>query len=59
VLSQWTKAGWKELREVTVQGPEAVEAEGLPADGLYWLRPRESRKLERPFTVQEGRQRFW
>lgn len=59
VLSQWTLAGWKELREVQVQAAEAVEVEGLPADGLFWLRPRASRKLERPFTVEGGRQRFW
>ncbi|MFM8386813.1 MAG: transglutaminase domain-containing protein [Planctomycetia bacterium] len=59
VLSQWTPSGWKELREVQVAGSEAVEVDGLPADGLFWLRPRESRRLERPFTVEAGRQRFW
>ncbi|MFM8979243.1 MAG: hypothetical protein ACKOSS_02085 [Planctomycetia bacterium] len=59
VLSQWMAAGWKELREVPVTGTEAVEVQGLPRDGLFWLRPRESRKLERPFTLEGGRQRFW
>lgn len=33
--------------------------EGLPSDGLYWLVANDGKRLERPFTIEAGRQRFW
>ena len=27
--------------------------------GLYWLVAKESRRLERVFTIEDGRQRWW
>ena len=38
---------------------EPLSFENLPGDGLYWLVAEESRRLERIFTLVEGRQRFW
>jgi hypothetical protein len=58
VLHQWTYDGWKVLKE-TVATKEPLRFEDLPSDGLYWLVEKESRRLERPFTIENGRQRFW
>lgn len=58
VLRQWTSEGWKALKEV-VAAKEPLQFDDLPADGLYWLVEKESRRLERPFTIENGRQRFW
>ncbi len=57
-LQTWKDGAWVTLREVEAAGG-ALSFEGLPADGLYWLVARESRRLERPFTIREGLQRFW
>lgn len=58
LLQQWKGGAWATLKEV-VAGKEPLAFEGLPSDGLFWLLPKESRRLERPFTLSEGRQRFW
>ncbi len=63
VLKQWAGAyrgvdEWKDLQEFTA-GKEPVTLKDLDADGLYWLVPKESRRLERPFTIKKGRQLFW
>lgn len=57
VLERWD-GGWKTVREfVATAEPERFE--GLASDGLYWLVAKASRRLERPFTIEDGRQRFW
>ena len=61
VLKRWdtTKAAWHIVGGGTA-GTEPMTFEKLPADGLYWLVPKESRRLERPWTITaEGRQLFW
>jgi hypothetical protein len=58
VFQQWTAQGWKALKEV-VAPKEPLLFDDLPSDGLYWLVEKDSRKLERPFTIENGRQRFW
>jgi hypothetical protein len=58
VLSRWTLDGWVEVGSAEAKTDPLVFPE-QPVDGLYWLRPRESRRLERPFTIEGGRQRFW
>jgi hypothetical protein len=58
VFHQWTTEGWKVLREV-VATEDPLTFDDLPADGLFWLVEKESRRLERPFTIENGRQRFW
>jgi len=50
--------GWTEIGEV-VAGKEPLSFETLPADSLYWLVCKGSRKLERIFTIENGRQRWW
>jgi hypothetical protein len=57
-LHVWTLDGWKQLAEV-VAGAEPAVFQDVPSDGLFWLAPVESRRLERPFTLRDGRQRFW
>lgn len=57
-LKRWGGSDWELLR--TVSAAEAAQPlAGLVADGLFWLVAPDSRRLERPFTVVEGRQRFW
>ena len=58
LLQQWSNAGWKVLKEV-VAGKQPLRFDDLPADGLYWLVAKDSKRLERPFTIENGRQRFW
>lgn len=58
-LKRWD-GGWKTVREF-VATKEVVRAEDLAADGLYWLVAKDGRtdRLERPFVVEAGKQRFW
>ncbi len=60
VLERWTagEAGWEEIGRI-VATEEAPRWQGLTEDTLYWLVAEESRRLERPFTIHDGRQRFW
>jgi hypothetical protein len=42
-----------------VAGEDPLHFEDLPGDGLYWLVREGSRRLERIFTIENGRQRWW
>lgn len=58
VLSRWQDGAWVEVARPTAgEGP--VRVQDLPADGLYWLVAPDGRGLERIFTIEDGRQRFW
>ncbi|MHC4940531.1 MAG: transglutaminase domain-containing protein [Planctomycetota bacterium] len=57
LLKRWDD-GWRDVAERTA-GKEPLRFEGLPGDGLYWLVEKESRRLERVFTIENGRQRWW
>ncbi len=57
VLKRWN-GEWSDVKEVAAED-EPLAFEGLADDGLYWLVAKESRRLERVFTVKDGRQRFW
>jgi hypothetical protein len=57
-LKRWAGADWQDVRTLTAE-EAAAPVEGLVEGGLYWLVARESRRLERPFTLAGGRQRFW
>jgi len=57
VLKAW-RDGWVDVAERTA-GEDPLRFEGLAGDGLYWLVEKESRRLERVFTIEEGRQRWW
>jgi hypothetical protein len=57
VLKKW-KDGWVDVEERTA-GTDPLRFQGLAGDGLYWLVAKESRRLERVFTIEEGRQRWW
>ena len=57
LLQRWTGA-WTVVQELTSDGG-APGFSDLPADGLYWLVAKDSRRLERIFTIEQGRQRFW
>jgi hypothetical protein len=56
-LYRWD-GSWKKWWE-GVLGEEPPRFEQLPEDGLYWLLEKGSRKLERIFTIEGGRQRWW
>ena len=50
--------GWQLLDTfVATKAPYAFRQ--LPRDGLYWLREKDGRTLERIFTLEDGRQRWW
>jgi len=56
-LFRWDGSWKKEGEGVAGEGP--LEFDGLPEDGLYWLVEKGSRKLERIFTIEDERQRWW
>ncbi len=57
-LQEWTLGGWERLEEL-VAGKEALHFDGLARDGLYWMVAEGSRRLERVFTIEGERQRWW
>ncbi|MHC4957322.1 MAG: transglutaminase-like domain-containing protein [Planctomycetota bacterium] len=59
VLKRWDD-GWKDVNRVTA-GDQPITFDGLVTDGLYWLVPVDDspRRLERVFTIENGRQRWW
>ncbi|MDF1700363.1 MAG: transglutaminase domain-containing protein [Planctomycetota bacterium] len=61
VLKRWDVASgaWHDLGEHAAD-TEPLHFEEVPADALYWLVPKESRRLERPWTITpKGLQLFW
>jgi hypothetical protein len=56
-LKRWDGA-WKDVAEFAADATVRTE-NGLPADGLYWLVAKDSRRLERIFTIDGGRQHWW
>ncbi len=52
------RGGWEVVEEF-VAGADARTFRGLPAGRLFWLVEKGGRKLERIFTIEGGRQRFW
>jgi hypothetical protein len=52
------KGGWTSLGRQTA-GEDPVAFESVPAGGLYWMVAEGSRRLERIFTIDEGRQVWW
>ncbi len=57
VLKHW-EGKWIDVKSTTA-GDGPLSFEDLAVDGLYWLVVPDSRKLERVFTIRDGRQRFW
>lgn len=58
LLQRWDGYEWVTIKE-SVAGKDPIRFEGLRAGELYWLVAKESRRLERPWTIENGRQRFW
>jgi hypothetical protein len=56
-LSVWNDE-WVSLGKQTA-GDEPVSFESVPGDGLLWLVEENSRKLERIFTIEDGKQVWW
>ena len=50
---EWVSLGRK------VATTDYIEYDDVPSGALYWLRNRTEGKEERPFTVMNGRVRFW
>ncbi len=57
-LFRWSEGGWKSLGRIEA-GMQDHRFENLPDDALYWLVEDNSEKLERIFTIEDGRQVFW
>jgi hypothetical protein len=57
-LFVWRDGGWKSLGRAESTEP-AHTFDRLAGDGLYWLVEDGSKKLERIFTIDSGRQVFW
>jgi hypothetical protein len=57
-LFRWSDGGWKSLGRIE-SGMQDHLFENLPDDALYWLVEDGSERLERIFTIEEGRQVFW
>ena len=57
-LFLWKDGAWKSIGRIE-RGETAHAFENLPSDGLYWLVEDGSEKLERIFTIVEGKQVFW
>ena len=57
VLERWDGA-WQRVGEGEA-GAGGMTFQSLPSDGLYWLVEEGSKKLERIFTIEGGRQRWW
>jgi len=56
-LQVWTEGKWKDVERFEAgDGPKTID--GVSSDALYWLVAEESRRLERPFVIEETRQRF-
>ncbi len=58
-LFAWKNGAWSRVGGTDAAGKEALVVEGLASDALYWLVERGSRKLERIFSIRDGRQKFW
>lgn len=57
-LFVWRDGVWSSLGKQTA-GDDPVSFGEVPAGGLYWLVEEGSKKLERPFTIEEGQQVWW
>jgi hypothetical protein len=51
--------GWTSLGKRTAAADAPVAFESVPQGALCWLRAADGRALERPFTMEDGVQRFW
>jgi len=57
-LFRWSDGGWRSLGRIE-SGMQDRLFEDLPDDALYWLVEDGSERLERIFTILDGRQVFW
>ena len=57
-LFVWGDGQWDSLGK-QIAGDEPVAFKAVPANRLYWLVEEDSRRLERIFTIEEGRQKWW
>lgn len=57
-LLYFDRGEWVSLGE-KVATADYIEYDNVPSGALYWLRNRTEGKEERPFTVVNGRVRFW
>lgn len=57
-LFVWRDGGWKSCGRIEATD-DAHAFEHLAGDGLYWLVEDGSKKLERIFTIDAGKQVFW
>ena len=57
-LFYFNRGKWESLGR-KVATADYIEYDNVPSGALYWLRNHTEGKEERPFTVNNGRVRFW
>ncbi len=57
-LFVWLEGRWSSLGKQTA-ADDPVSFDEVPAGGLYWLVEEGSRRLERPFTIENGKPVWW
>ncbi len=58
VLQRWENGAWTEVERFTADA-DPRRFDDLETGALYWMVKSESRRLERVFTIESGRQRWW
>jgi len=58
VMQRWENGDWAQVERFTADA-QPRRFDDLPTGALYWLVKSESRRLERVFTIESGRQRWW
>ena len=57
-LFYWDESDWQSLGVKTGAG-KPLKFANVPADGLYWLLKKDSKREERIFTIADGKQVWW
>ncbi len=57
-LFVWDEGGWQTLGKTEASGTP-VTFSNIPAGALFWLVEEESQRLERIFTIEDGKQVWW
>ena len=59
-LRSWCQGAWKEVGKAAApEDGSAVAFAHVPANQLLWLTTPDGNNLERPFTIENGKQVFW
>jgi hypothetical protein len=57
-LMCWTEGDWQSLGKATATD-QPLTFDNVPSSALYWLVAEGSDRDERPFSIEDGKQRWW